>query len=493
MPGSPYLLGIEIFDTDGTTALENVKVQIRNENTNDNASLNTDADGQVFFQLANASVFTKGWTVGDIVSFFVLYKGFESTSSLTLTDKGGSTQSLTLVAVAEAPSLRYFTPQEFLDYFSISTIDSDSENGLKPETIVKVGEGVEQHIERILNRTYDNNSGSNYQVTDELYEVKLTQRIWFLKNTPIVSIQRFEVNTNLPGESPNFDNIMFQQIDAADATTDWSASTDGVITLNTTNGEFNQGTGALNITKTGSTTDNVTYSKTLSSSFDFTNSLFKLEFYVEDTSELASAGSTQVEIRIGSDSSNYYSKTFDNIAQGNWISLSLRHNSTDSSASTTGTPDATSSAYVAIKITYSASGTTVTAGDMRLDNLRLNEEDDLDINLDIGRIAIATFSNFLDRPTFGYYHHHFITFPEPGLNQVKVTYKHGQSVPSDIRRLAILMTARAFGSQMLQALNIKTSESSGLNSSIQNQDNFKAEIDSIIENRRFAQIEDVYR
>ena len=494
MPGQPFTLGVTVYDTDGTTALSNVQVRIRNENTNETSTDNTGSDGRAQFQLANSDVFESGWTVGDIISYTVNYRNAGATASFPITDTGGLLVTLTLEALAEAPSLKYFTPQEFLDFHGLATVDSDPQNGLAPETIVKIGEGVETHIERILNRTYDDNSGSGYQVTDELQESKLTQKLWFTKKTPIVSIQRFEVNTNLPGETPDFQNIMFQELDDCDATTDWSASTDGVITLNTTNGEFNEGTGALNITKTGATVDNVTFSKNLPSTFDFTNSNFKLDFYVEDQSELASAGSTQVEIRIGSDSSNYYSKTFDNIGQGSWSALTLRHNSTDSSSSTTGTPDATAVDYVAIKITYASSSTTVSAGDMRLDNIRFNEEDDLDINLNIGRISIATHSDFKSNQTFGYgYFHHFITFPEPGLNQVKLTYKHGQTVPNDIKRLAILMTAQGMGAQFLNALNIKVSEAEGLNSSIQNLNNFQSEIDKIVENRRFPQIENVYR
>ncbi len=492
MPGSPFTLGVTVFDTDSSTTLSNVQVQIRNENTNDSDTDNTDSEGRVIFQLANKSVFENGWSVGDIVSYLVLYKGFEAKGSFALTDIGGTTVTLTLIALADAPSLRYFAPQDFLDFFGLETDSVNTQNGIAPQTIVKIGEGVEKHIERILNRTFDDNSGSNYQVTEQLYEAGFSQKIWFLKSTPIVAIQRFEVNTNLPGESPDFNNIAFQELDNCDATTDWSASTDGAITLNTTNGEFNEGTGALNITKTGATVDNVTFSKTLSSTFDFTKSNFKLDFYVEDQSELASAGSTQVEIRVGSDSSNYYSKTFTNIGQGSWNSLTLKHNSTDSSASTTGTPNATAVDFVAIKITYASSSTTVSAGDMRLDNIRFNEEDDLDINLEIGRIAIATYSDFHDSPTVPSYHHHFITFPEPGLNQVRVTYTHGQTVPKDINILAILMTAQSMGAQMLQALNIKTSEASGLNSSIQNLTNFQPQIDKIVENRRFAQIENVY-
>ena len=236
---------------------------------------------------------------------------------------------------------------------------------------------------------------------------------------------------SFPSQSEKFFNILYVQLDACDATTSWSAGTDGAITLNTTNNEVNEGTGCLNITKTGATQSSVLFSKTLTSSYDFTRSNFKLDFYCEDITELVATGSTAVEIRIGNDSSNYYSFVFDRTKIGAkaWGTLAIKYDTDDSDASTTGTPDATSCDYVAIKITYLASGTTVTAGDMRLDNIRFNNKEDLNINYDTGRIEITQGVIYL---------------PVPGKDQARVTYKQGaSSVDKDIKLLAILMTGKS--------------------------------------------------
>lgn len=480
MPGNPHVFAIRVYDTDTTTLMADVRVTIRNETSNDTASGNTNSSGEIVFNLANASVFTSGWTVGDRISYFVLYQGYEASESVILTDTGGTQVTLTLTAITIAPSLRYFTVTDFTDYFDVSLYDEDNANGIKPETIVKVGQMVEKRIDNLTYRKWDDNAGDYYSYTEELYTVKSMQKVFWLKNTPVNSISRFEVNVVLPSQKEEFFNIMYLSLDACDATTDWSASTDGVIALNTTNDEVNEGTGCLNITKTGTNGDNVTFSKTLSSTFDFTHSIFKLDFYCEDIDELVATGTTAVEIRIGTDSSNYYAYVFDrsDIGATAWSTLSLRYDSDDTNASTTGTPDATACGYVAIKITYAASGTTVTAGEMRLDYIRFNNKEDLNINYETGRVEITQGSDH---------------FPEPGKDQVRVTYKQGSSsVDEDIKLLAILMTGKSFSKRTLQRLNISANEVAGLSSAIQNLAVDNEEIKRILQINSFPQVSGIW-
>lgn len=478
MPGNPHIYGITVYDTDGTTKFtSSVQVTIRNESTNEKLSLNTTSSEAVF----NLSNFTSGWTSGDRISRFVLYQGYQATASDIVTDTGGTQTSLTLVALTATPTLRYFTVTDFLDYFQLSVFDEDNANGVKPETVVRVGKMVETRIDDLTYRKWDNNSGDYYTHTNEYQTVKARQSMFFLKHTPINSISRIEVNVNGTGEEEEWKNIMYLQLDSCNATTDWSASTDGAIALNTTNGSVKEGTGCLNITKTGATVTNVTYSKTLSSEFDFTRSIFKLYFYCEDITELAATGSTAVEIRIGNDSSNYYAMVFDRtkIGQAAWNTLSLLYGTDDTNASTVGSPDATACDYVAIKITYLASSTTVTAGDMRLDSLRLNDSQDLNINYNTGRVEL-TESN--------------VYVAEPGQDQFRATYTQGAStVDESIKLLAILMTGKSFSKRKLQQLNIDANEIQGLSSAptIANIDD--EEINSIIQRKTFPPIGQMWR
>ena len=481
MPGNAHIFGVTVYDTDGTTAsygtYGSLSVTIRNESTNESQTKNTIEDSKVVFNLAS---FTSGWTGGDRISYLVLYQGYEASESVIVQDTGGTQVDLTLVALTVAPSLRYFTPQDFLDYFNLSVYDEDNANGIKPETIVKVGQMVEKRIDSLTYRKWDDNAGSYYDHTDELHTVKTNQKIFWLKNTPVQEITRFEVNIGLSSQAEDWKNIMYVQLDNCDATTDWGATTDGAITLNTTNGEVNEGTGCLNIAKSGATQDNVTFSKTLSSTYDFTRSDFRLAFYFEDVTELKASGSTAVEIRIGSDSSNYYAFSLErnNIGSGDWNTITIRHGSDDLNASTTGTPDATVCDYIAIKITYAASSTTVTAGDMRLDNVRFNNKEDLNINYKSGRIEITDGTEYL---------------PELGIDQVRSTYKQGDSsVDEDIKLLAILMTGKSFAKRTLQRLNIDANEVEGLSSAIQNLAVDNEEIKSILQTKSFPPVSGIW-
>lgn len=476
MPGSPHVFGITVYDTDAVTGKANVQVTIRNETSNESSNLNTDSSGRAVFNLANASVFESGWSPGDRITYFVLYEGYEASESVVVQDTGGTQVTLTLAALTVAPSLRYFAVQDFLDYFNLSSYDEDNANGIKPQTIVKVGQMAERRIDNLTYRRWDDNSGSYYSYTNELHNVKTNQRVFWLKNTPVSSISRFEVNTAISSQAEIWQNLMYLLLDACDATTDWTAGTDGAVTLNTTNDEVNEGTGCLNITKTGATQSSVLFSKNLSSTYDFTRSDFRLDFYCEDVTELVASGTTAVEIRIGSDSSNYYAFVFDrsDIGQAGWNTLSIKYDSDDTDASTTGTPDATACDYVAINITYAASTTTVTAGDMRLDYVRFNNKEDLNINYETGRVEITDGTDYL---------------PELGKDQVRATYKQGAStIDEDIKLLAILMTGKSFAKRTLQRLNIDASEVEGLSSAIQNLAVDDEEIKSILQTKSFPPI-----
>lgn len=478
MPGSPFVLGITVYDTDGSTVMPNVRVVIRNETTNETSNNDTDAAGQVIFNLADD--LTSGWTAGDIVSYWTLYQGYEAEGSFTTTDTGGAQYTLTLVAKTVSPSLRYFTVQDFLDTFGLCTYEQDKASGVKTSTVVSVGQQMEKHLDNMTYRIWDNNDGDYYPITDEYQTVKYYQKVFFLENTPVESISRVEINVNLSTSAEDWKNIMYTLLDNCDATTDWAAGTDGAITLNTSNNEFNEGTGCLNITKTGATQTSVLFSKTLSSTFDFSGTTVKFDFYCADITELTSSG-TAFEIRIGTDASNYYAYAFqkNKVGQGSWNTFSLIFDSDDSNASTTGSPEPTLCDYIAVNVTYAASSTTVAAGDMRLDYIRFNNKEDLNIDYNNGRIQLSGSSDY---------------FTEPGKDQIRFTYKHGKSsVPYDIKRCAILMTGKAFSKRTLQGLNIKTNEISGLSSAPQIANIDDEEIKMIIERNKFPPIYDSWK
>ena len=158
--------------------------------------------------------------------------------------------------------------------------------------------------------------------------------------------------------------INYTAVDDCDVTTGWSATTDGAVALNTTSGEYIEGVGCLNIQKTGTTQTSVTYSKT-TTSVDFTSKTLWTWYYNSDVTTLAVT--TAVEVRFGSDSSNYYYKRYDRADLddgGNMLSFTSA-----TATGTTGTPVIASCDYYAIVCTYTATSVTRTTNTQRLDHL----------------------------------------------------------------------------------------------------------------------------
>ena len=98
-------------------------------------------------------------------------------------------------------------------------------------------------------------------------------KIGVLNSTPSIT------NTALDNQIPMAGT---EQADACDATTGWNAGTDTVVALNTTAGQFKEGTGSLNFTKTGSTLATVEINKAVTS-LDFTDKFLHFWLYVDAT------------------------------------------------------------------------------------------------------------------------------------------------------------------------------------------------------------------
>ncbi len=167
------------------------------------------------------------------------------------------------------------------------------------------------------------------------------------------------------------------QLNSCDATTGWSGGTDIVVALNTTAGQFKEGTGCLNFTKTGTTVTSATLSNTSLTGFDdstFNGNYLHFWFYITDTSILVTSG-TAVEIRYGIDTTtNYYYKQltkteFETLQSGSWADI--RFDNTNVQGTVSGTLDS-----FQIIITTPLTSTVWGASDVRVDDLRVAEPGD---------------------------------------------------------------------------------------------------------------------
>ncbi len=234
MPSTPLLIGLTVKVSGVATA--NLNLTATNETTAQSKTSTTASDGKVIFNLGDTSDFSKGWNIGDKVSVIAIYTSFEQKFSLTIPVIGSSvaivdnsgvsvgsfiggmgmtTGTLALVASPSLPSLRYYTGQEFLDFFQLKTKDVDAENGIDLLQLTRIGQQVEQEIDSMTNTKFDNNSSSFYSPSaveggesPEYHDVRYAaQSLWFTKFIPINSVTTFEKNNNGEGSTPDWETL----------------------------------------------------------------------------------------------------------------------------------------------------------------------------------------------------------------------------------------------------------------------------------------------
>nr|AKH46391.1 hypothetical protein [uncultured marine virus] len=138
-------------------------------------------------------------------------------------------------------------------------------------------------------------------------------------------------------------------LNTADSATDWTASGDASnLTLDTTNEK--RGTGCLNFDVDAYSTGQAVLTLAASGTIDIVDEKGTLNFWFQAPTDYDTL-LTDIKVRIGSDSSNYYEWTMTNPTEATWELISLAY--TD--ATTTGTAVDASIDYFAI-IVNTASG-----------------------------------------------------------------------------------------------------------------------------------------
>ena len=155
-------------------------------------------------------------------------------------------------------------------------------------------------------------------------------------------------------------------------TADWSDSADMTTSLNDTT--YKEGTYALDLTKDAGASDTATTDKTTTSR-DFTDKQLSLWIYIKDATAYAKLSTTDcIEIRFGSDNSNYYVYTRD--ASDLTTGWNLIYFTSATADSTTGSPVIASCDYSYIALKADAAATTWSAGDFIMDDWKVSSSDD---------------------------------------------------------------------------------------------------------------------
>jgi len=172
-----------------------------------------------------------------------------------------------------------------------------------------------------------------------------------------------------------------ETVDACEATTGWTAGTDGAITTNSTT--YKQGSYSLNLTKNAATADNVIWYKETEPSLDFTSKTIYGWVYIIDAAALAKlATSSALEVRYGNDyNTNYYKFVYDNadLAVG-WNLIYF----TTTTGTQVGTVTLNACDSLGVKLTFTATSDTTSAGDIVIDDFKLSSSGDYYKNYESG-------------------------------------------------------------------------------------------------------------
>ncbi len=177
----------------GTVTLSDVvvpsaNVLVRNDRTNEYASISTNSSGKFLYSLNNL---TSEWTVGDIITCVCTYTTYRVEVSHTiLAGEGGHAFTLALIAITVG-SLNYCSIQDVYDYLGLTSTSTS----ISSEVVNGIGLRIEDQIERRCNTVFHDNNGNYTTVTTEYHDVRNAfQRYFFLRKRPIIDFTTIEVN-----------------------------------------------------------------------------------------------------------------------------------------------------------------------------------------------------------------------------------------------------------------------------------------------------------
>lgn len=183
MPAFPFPVSGKVYDTDGTTALANVKIICKNVTNNETLTALSVSTGDYIFDLSN---FTSGYSIGDEISLFASYGNYYEEEIFTVSG-GSKEQDLILVYEITTAAL-YCSVDDVRGFSGISTAE------LTNNQIYKMIQDVTARIDELTGRTWK----GIQTVTDEYYDGDDTDLLW-LNQVDIRSTTAVSIDDNLDG------------------------------------------------------------------------------------------------------------------------------------------------------------------------------------------------------------------------------------------------------------------------------------------------------
>ena len=137
-------------------------VKLRNNSTNDVASFTTGSDGLYLFDLSDSSLFPDGYTDGQSITVYTIYKNFEGQTTFTIDIPTYSYEkNISLSAVTDSQLIDYCKVQDVYD-----ELDAKTSSDISVARIVKSIQRAEGLIDLKTNTSF-----KQITVTDEVHTV----------------------------------------------------------------------------------------------------------------------------------------------------------------------------------------------------------------------------------------------------------------------------------------------------------------------------------
>ena len=140
MSGIPYIIYGQI--TESGTGVNSTTVKIRNETTNQTASVTADSNGRYTYSLDNI---TGGYTTGDQITVYTIYANFDGTETFTIDTSAAwfIEQNIAVTTVSDNTTVTYCTIQDVYD-----ELDAKTASDISATRIVKAIQRAEGLIEQ---------------------------------------------------------------------------------------------------------------------------------------------------------------------------------------------------------------------------------------------------------------------------------------------------------------------------------------------------------
>lgn len=182
----PYPVNGKVYDTNGTTVLANVLVQIRNLDNGSTGEATSNSEGQYVYDLANLS---SGYVDGDHISVYASRSNYYDDIDHTVNTSVGAVEiNLTLDNLLPAPSPRYVSTTEVRNF----TLVQEAE--FSDITLNQMILRATAVIDRLTGRTWK----GVQTVSTEYYDGNDMDTLW-LDHTDLASVTALAIDDNDDG------------------------------------------------------------------------------------------------------------------------------------------------------------------------------------------------------------------------------------------------------------------------------------------------------